>query len=838
MNESRIQKILNANPDMFMVIDGDGSLVDYKPFINFEPIMPPEEFLGRSMRDVLPEKIARQYMDKVREVLKTGTVCSLEYTLPVDKVPQYYEARFTPFDDKHVLAVIRDMTERAKGEQELIESKARHSFLFNENPVPMYIYDTQTLNILDANISLVESYGFTRDELITMDIRDIRPAVDIPLLMENVTDLRSGQVYLGYWRHTRKNGTIVDVEITSVDYPFENKPARLVLCVDVTEKAAMQRALEGREKEYRYLFEHNPLPMMIIDPVNMDVINVNNAAVLHYGFAKEEFLNMSARDFRPPGDIQSAERTIQASRQPIEKVGVHRHMKKDGTVILVDIISHEVNYEGHNARLVLCNDVTDQIHAREALEESEAKFRNIVESSPMGLHMYRLDEQGRLILAGANPAADKILNLDHSQLIGKGIEEAFPGLENTVVPNKYREVCLSGQPWHNEQLDYRDNKIDGAFEIHAFQTGQRSISILFLDITEKKRAEETLAESEEKFRKAFFTSPDPMTISRLEDGVFMNINDGFIETTGYTREECLGKSSYDIGLWADDDRREELVSKLQQNGMLENFEARIRTKKGVVRTALISASIINIAQVPRLFTISRDITELKETEKALLASQDQLRASLGEKEILLKEIHHRVKNNLQVISGLLNLQSHYIEDENVKNVYKESQNRIKTMALIHEELYQREDLGRINLADYIKGLTNNLLASYAMTGKRVELLLDLSNLDISIDTAIPCGLIVNELLSNALKHAFPGKKRGEVKVSLNPVAGSKYELVVRDNGIGLPGDLDIKETGSLGLSLVSILAEQLGGDLKIKNEKGAVFSLIFSEYLETGTEVH
>ena len=952
MDESRLKKILDASPDMYMVIDKSGNLVDFKPSRNFEPVLPPEEFLGKPMEAVLPEELAEGALVRTREVLETGREGLLEYSLPADGVSHYYEARFTLFDDDHVLAIIRDVTDRKRSmqaaqalmnasvdisllldrqgyimsinesaagthgktpdemegtlywdhlseekalirkeqmekilqsgklikridisggkifevscnpvpdlagavryvayfirditdqveaEQKLIESEARHRRLFEENPVPMYIYDTDTLMIMGANAAMVNSYGFTMDEFTSMTIGDIRPPEDVSRVMENVTDLRSKQVYLGLWRHTRKDGTVVDVEITSGDFPFMNRPARLVLCNDVTEKVRTQRALEEREEQYRYLFEQNPLPMMIIDPGTMKLLNVNLAAVNHYGYEKEEFLSLTIRELRPPEDVEEAVKKIRSLRSAAEKVGVYRHLKKDGTQILVDIISHEINYEGQKARLVLCNDVTDQIQARNALEESEVKFRSVVESSPMGIHMYRLDDDDRLIFSGANPAADRMLGVDHSRFAGLTLEEAFPGSESTEIPNRYREVCLSGKPWHSEQINYQDDQISGAFEIYAFQTGRRAMSVLFLEITEKKRAEEAIAESEEKFRKAFLTSPDPMTISRMEDGALLEVNEGFVKTTGYSREELLGKSTVEMGLWVVDSQRDEMVSKLERDGQLENFEVSIKSRDGAVKTVLMSATIISIGSVPRMFTISRDITELKKAEGALLKSEEQLRASLGEKEILLKEIHHRVKNNLQVISGLLDLQAHHISDPTGREIYKESQNRVITMALIHEELYRSVDLSQVDFADYIQNLCENLMVSYGADGDRIGLDIKAEKIEMVVDTAIPCGLIINELITNSLKHAFPGECSGTIRLSFKQLRDREFQLTVSDDGVGIPEDVDIYKTSTLGMQLVTVMVEQLGGTLKVKRRDGTRFTIRFKEYHEAGSVLY
>ena len=838
MDESILKKILDASPDMYLIIDGNGILVDFKPSRNFEPALPEAEFPSKSVGEVLPDELAEAGLVMVREVLKTGREGLLEYSLPADGIPHYYEARFTLLDDDHVLAIIRDVTDQVEAEQELVESEARHRRLFEENPVSMYIYDTSTLMIMDANTAMIDSYGFTMDELTSMTISDIRPPEDVSKVMENVADLRSKQVYLGVWRHTRKDGTVIDVEVTSTDFPYRTRPARLVLCNDVTEKVRIRKALEVREEQYRHLFEQNPLPMIIFDPETMKFLNVNLAAVNHYGYEKEEFMSMKIRDLRLPEDVEEAEKAIRSIKSAVESMGVYRHQKKDGTLILVDIISHEINYEGQKARLVLCNDVTDQIQATKALEESEVKFRSVVQSSPMGLHMYRLDDDDCLIFSGANPAADRMLGVDHGKFMGLTLEEAFPGLETEEIPDRYREVCLSGKPWQTEQINYQDDQISGAFEVYAFQTGHRSMSVLFLEITEKKKAKDAIAESEEKFRKAFITSPDPMTITRMEDGLLLEVNEGFVKASGYSREESLGKSTLDLDIWIDDDKRVEAISKLQRYGSLENFEVRMKRKDGEVRIVLLSASMISIGNVPSMLTISRDITELKNTEEALLRSEEQLRASLGEKEILLKEIHHRVKNNLQVISGLLDLQAHHISDPLSREIYKESQNRVVTMALIHEELYQSANISQVDFADYIRNLGKNLMISYGAERDRIRLDIKTEKAEMVVDTAIPCGLIINELITNSLKHAFPGERTGTISLSFKQLRSKEFLLTISDDGIGIPEDVDIYSTSTLGMQLVTILVEQLGGTLKVKRRDGTSFAIRFREYHEAGSVLY
>lgn len=221
--------------------------------------------------------------------------------------------------------------------------------------------------------------------------------------------------------------------------------------------------------------------------------------------------------------------------------------------------------------------------------------------------------------------------------------------------------------------------------------------------------------------------------------------------------------------------------------------------------------------------VNHDITEHKKAE-------DKIKASLMEKEVLLKEIHHRVKNNLQIISSLLNLQSKYFDDEKYRQFYRESQDRIKSMVLIHDKLYQSKDLTNINTSDYINGVSRYLFESYNVMSDSISLKTSIEDIAINIDAAIPCGLIINELISNALKYAFVKgfkDKKAEVKIKLCRDRGDSVKLIVSDNGVGFPNNLDFRSTKSLGLQLVCALVNQLDGNIKLDRSKGTAFTIKF-----------
>ena len=216
--------------------------------------------------------------------------------------------------------------------------------------------------------------------------------------------------------------------------------------------------------------------------------------------------------------------------------------------------------------------------------------------------------------------------------------------------------------------------------------------------------------------------------------------------------------------------------------------------------------------------------------EALQKEAAKTESSLQEKELLLREIHHRVKNNLQVISSLLSLQSRTSKDEQAIEMAKESQNRIKVMALIHEKLYRSKDFANVEFNDYIKNLANDLFASYRVSASRISLKLEIEDLSLGIDTAIPTGLIINELVTNCLKYAFSKDSDGEIRISLRSLNDGQNELIVSDNGVGIPETLDIKNAESLGLRMITNLTERsLHGNVSINRNNGTEFKIIFKE---------
>ena len=219
--------------------------------------------------------------------------------------------------------------------------------------------------------------------------------------------------------------------------------------------------------------------------------------------------------------------------------------------------------------------------------------------------------------------------------------------------------------------------------------------------------------------------------------------------------------------------------------------------------------------------LNQEIDERKRAE-------EQAKNSLKEKDILLREIHHRVKNNMQIISSLLNLQSQYVKDKESLEMFRESRNRILSMAFVHEKLYQSEDLTKIDFDGYIRSIAQHLLRTCSIDPGAVKLNINCSDVLLSVDVAVPCGLIINELISNAFKHAFPEGRKGEITIDFRPDADNRLALVVSDTGIGLPEDIDISGAKTLGLQLIKDLADQLKGTLEIERDGGTAFRITFT----------
>jgi len=303
-----------------------------------------------------------------------------------------------------------------------------------------------------------------------------------------------------------------------------------------------------------------------------------------------------------------------------------------------------------------------------------------------------------------------------------------------------------------------------------------------------------------------------------EQGNVIEVNDSFCQMLGYTCEELSKLNVHD---WDALHSKEELL--IQIPSLIQRpalFTTKHRRKDGEIRDVEISAGGVTIDGKSYLFNATRDITDRKRAEEALVRS-------IKEKEVMLKEIHHRVKNNLQVVYSLLNLQAKGIADQTVRAMFEESKNRVSSMALIHERLYRSEDLAFIDFKEYLQRLIVGIADTY--NRRDIVINVDMEPLSLDINKGIPCGLIVNELASNSLKHAFPEGRNGKITLCINKNNAGQNILTIADNGIGFPAGIDFKNTSSLGMQLVTVLTGQLNGTIVLLREEGTKFIITFPD---------
>ena len=341
-----------------------------------------------------------------------------------------------------------------------------------------------------------------------------------------------------------------------------------------------------------------------------------------------------------------------------------------------------------------------------------------------------------------------------------------------------------------------------------------SYAKLKIEIEERKQAQAALRESEEKYRTLFDMESDALALMDIETGDILDVNKAFINLYGFRKEEILCMKNTDFS--AEPHKTQKSV----QNHEI-NIPIRYHKKKdGTVFPTEISASIFEYQGREVLIGAVRDITERKHAE-------EQIKTSLREKEILLREIHHRVKNNFEIISSLLDMSSMRTDSQETQNLLLNARSRIHSMSLIHSQLYQTDRFDRIDMDRHISELSHHLLCVYG-SGKKIDLILTPSKVYLSVSQAIPCALVLNELISNVFKHAFREKKQGTVRISISTPDPTTVLIQVIDDGDGIPEGLDIHSQTGLGLKMARhLVSGQLKGEMRVKNDSGTEISIQF-----------
>jgi len=341
---------------------------------------------------------------------------------------------------------------------------------------------------------------------------------------------------------------------------------------------------------------------------------------------------------------------------------------------------------------------------------------------------------------------------------------------------------------------------------------------LIIMVNQRLNTENT--EAKDNLELIFNTSPDAVLITRVDDGRFVKINEGFTLLSGFTRAEVIDKTSAEVNLWKDLQDRGKLIAVLNEKGFCDNMEAVFQRKDKSQLTGVVSARIISLQGAPHIISVTRDITERKMAE-------NKIKGLLAEKELTLKEVHHRIKNNMNTVASLMWLQADTLKEPTAIAALEDARSRVMSMMVLYDKLYRADNFHELPFSEYISSLVDEIIDNFPNKGiVTIEKKLDDFILDTQKSSSL--GIIINELLTNIMKYAFKGRSEGLITVSAT-ASDNRVKLVIRDNGVGISGSLDIKNSAGFGLQLVELMVQQLSGTLVIERNNGTAFILEFDK---------
>ncbi|MEG4024610.1 PAS domain S-box protein [Microcoleus sp. S13C4] len=599
---------------------------------------------------------------------------------------------------------------------------------------------------------------------------------------------------------------------------------------DISDRKKAEATLRDSEERFRATVEQAAVGITHPDQTGR-YLRVNQKFCEILGYSASELLSRTWMDVTYPEDIDAdLEQNNKLFAGEIDSFKMEKRLlHKDGTLVWVNITVSLIKepLSGAIYNVVVTEDISDRKETEAALKESEERFRQLAENIERVFWMVNVQPQEIIYIS---PGYEKIWGRSCADLYAYGrffADSLHPEDRERVIANLTRQIESE------DEIEYRIVRPDGktrwirdrAFPIRNQSGKVYRIVGIAVDITARKQAEKTIRENEERFRQLAENIQDSVWLMSAEFTDLLYLSPAYEQIWGRSREELYAEPLKMMEWVHPEDKRllEEAMGLVLQ-GESTNTEYRIFLPDGTIRWVCDRAFPIydESGKIYRVAGIAEDISDRKFTEA-------RIQAALREKEVLIKEIHHRVKNNMQVISSLLELQAQYIEDEPTLALFEDSQTRIHSMALIHEQLYQSEHLDRIALPPYVENLVANLYQSFGCGNTAIQFKLNLAPIYLNIETAIPCGLIINEVVSNSLKYAFSQSLAGEINIKFNELSCQQLQLIIQDNGSGFPANFDVENAETLGLRLVRMLSCQLEASITIDSHCGTCYTLIFKE---------
>ncbi len=592
---------------------------------------------------------------------------------------------------------------------------------------------------------------------------------------------------------------------------------------DITRHKEAEDSLLESEERFRTIFEIASLGIAQVNPKNGKIILVNSYYEEITGYSREELLKMKFPDLTHPDDqARDWEIFQRAARGEIPYRNEKRYVRKDGSNVWVQLhVAFIRDESGQPVKTVaICENITERKMAEAALKQSEEKYRMLVENQTD--LVVKVDTEGRFLYV--SPSYCKLFGKTEQDLLGKtfmplvheddreAAEKAMRSLHEPPYKAYVEQRALTIYGWR--WLIWTDTAIlDGDDNVEAIIGVGR-------DITKRKENEELL----KRQGTALESAANGIVITD-QDGNIVWVNRAWTELTGYTKREALGRNPRILKSGIHDEEFYKNMWDKLRKGVVWSGEMVNRKKDGSVydEYQTITPMTDSRGNILNYIGIKQDITERKKHD-------EQLKKSLDEKTNLLQELYHRTKNNMQVISSMLMIHAIRSNDEQFSALAQDINNRIKSMSLVHQKLYENNNLSSIPFREYIGDLFNELCTSYLINPDRITLKLDVDSMNLLIDTAVPCGLVLNELISNSFKHAFPDDRKGAVTIKAERDRDHNLKIYYHDNGIGLPPDFDQVKNGGMGWELIHMIVQyQLGGTIICKNDNGLTCNISFTD---------
>ncbi len=780
-------------------------------------------------------------IDKNLKDLKDDKSYELEYRIKNRKGGWEWIRRiFSVFqrDEKgipsHIVSIFENITQNKNAQDTLKESEETAQALINTISESVLMFDMNGI-ILSLNDTAAKRLDSSKEELIGKSV--------FGFFNENVNKFRKEMLHEVV--RTKQSVSFRDERdgrfYESIMYPlFDNNRDIIKIIVfakDITEHLLAERAIKESEERYRNLIESSPDGIIV--HYNGKILFANNSCASLLGYdSADELTYKNVFDFLHPRFKAEVDKRISKIIGDSHRVPLleEKFRKKDGSYIDVEVTALPFNYKGDTAVQVIARDITFRKKAEKELAESEERYRAFITQSTEGIYRMELEKPIDISLppqkqvknifkycriAECNDAMAFMYGYNKSsELVGMKLIEMYGG-ENPEDVLRLTEFVISGYKSQNTETEEKDKNgklkyfVNNAVGI--VQNGYLTrIWGTQTDMTVLKEKESEVR----KLLSAVDQSPVSIVITDKE-GKIEFVNPKFSDATGYSAGEAIGQNPRILksGETPSEEYKKLWDTLAAGNEWVGEFHNKKKNGELFWESALLTPIKNDKGETERFLAIKQDITEQK-------AKDEKLKQSLKEKEVMLREIHHRVKNNLQIISSLLKLQGGYTNDPVASEYLRISQHRVKTMALIHQQLYRSDDLSKIDFEEYMKQLKGHLFAAYGTDRDNITSKIRAKDIYLSIDKAIPCGLIVNELVSNSLKHAFGDSRKGNIEISVTQ-ENDFYYMIVKDNGKGIPPNIDYRNTQSLGMQLVITLTEQLGGEIHLNSEAGTEFNISF-----------